>query len=104
MDSVSGTPDERNLAGVIARRVYRHTDSLVRVYDTDGNLLGSTPLRPGDSAEVAAKRLLREKGAGAIFTGQFRIPAVRCINEKGRCFSSGGLEPRIIMSIPIKTS
>jgi hypothetical protein len=37
-------PDERNLAGVIARGVYRHTDSLVRVYDTDGNLLGSTPL------------------------------------------------------------
>jgi len=59
-------PDERNLAGVIARGVYRHTDSLVRVYDTDGNLLG--------------------------------------VNEKGRRFSSGGLEPRIIMSIPIKTS
>ncbi|HVI67944.1 MAG TPA: hypothetical protein VM910_35995 [Bradyrhizobium sp.] len=67
-------PDERNLAGVIARGVYRHPDSLVRVYDTDGNLLGSAPLRPGDSAEVAAKRLLREKGAAGNFYRPIRYP------------------------------
>jgi hypothetical protein len=41
---------------------------VVRVYDVDGNLLGSARLRPGDDVEVAAKKLLREKhGVGGFY-------------------------------------
>jgi hypothetical protein len=59
-------PDERHVAGVIARGYCRHTDTLVRVYDTEGQLLGSAPLRPGDDVEVAAKKLLRKKHSATL--------------------------------------
>ena len=51
-------PDERDVAGVIARGYYRHTDTKLRVYDTEGALLGSADLRPGDNVEAAARKPL----------------------------------------------
>jgi hypothetical protein len=57
-------PDERDVAGVIARGYCRHTDTKVRVYDTEGQLLGTDTLRPGDNVEVAAKKLLRDSAGG----------------------------------------
>ena len=61
-------PTENNPSGTIVEGFERHTDSQVRVYDTDGNLLGSVRLRPGDNVEAAAKRLLREKhGVGGFY-------------------------------------
>jgi hypothetical protein len=62
-------PDERDVAGVIARGYYRHTDTLPRVYDTEGQLLGTAPLRAGDDVEAAAKKLLREKHSAGGFYG-----------------------------------
>ena len=69
-----GVPDERDIAGVIARGYYRHTETLVRVYDEQGDLLGTADLRPGDDAEVAAKKLLREKHSAGGFYGPISYP------------------------------
>ena len=63
-------PDERDVPGVIARGYYRHTDTKVRVYDTEGQSLGTDTLRPGDNVEVAAKKLLREKHSAGGFYGR----------------------------------
>jgi len=60
-------PDERDVAGVIARGYYRHTDTKLRVYDTEGALLGSADLRPGDNVEAAARKPLKEKCGGTGF-------------------------------------
>jgi hypothetical protein len=67
-------PDERDVAGVIARGVYRYTDNMVRVWDTEGELLGSAPLRPGDDPQAAAKKLLREKCGGTGFYAPISPP------------------------------
>ena len=56
-------------AGVIARGYYRHTPTKVRVYDTEGALLGAADLRPGDDVEVAARKLLKDKCGGTGFYG-----------------------------------
>ena len=60
-------PDERDVAGVIVRGYYRHTDTKLRVYDTEGALLGSADLRPGDNVEAAARKPLKEKCGGTGF-------------------------------------
>lgn len=67
-------PTENNPGGTIVEGYERHTDRRVRVYDTDGNLLGSAPLRPGDDVEVAAKKLLREKHNGGSFYRRINYP------------------------------
>jgi len=48
----SGLPTSATLAGVIARGYCRHTDTKVRVYDTEGQLLGTDTLRPGDNVSL----------------------------------------------------
>jgi hypothetical protein len=50
--------------GLGARGYCRHTDTKVGVYDTEGQLLGTDTLRPGDNVEVAAKKLLRDSAGG----------------------------------------
>jgi len=67
-------PDERDPAGVIARGYYRHTPSKVRVYDTDGNLLGNAALQPGDAVEAVARRVLREKKRSTAFYDPIAYP------------------------------
>ena len=62
-------PSQSNPGGRIVEGFERHTDSQVRVYDTDGNLLGSASLRPGDNIEAAAKKLLKEKCGSTGFYG-----------------------------------
>jgi hypothetical protein len=52
-----------------ARGFYRYTDTKLRVYDTEGALLGATDLRPGDNVEAAARKLLKEKFGGTGFYG-----------------------------------
>jgi hypothetical protein len=56
--------------------VERHTDNMVRVYSTDGNLIGSANLLPGDNGDVVARRLLREKCAGSDFYKPLTYPRV----------------------------
>jgi hypothetical protein len=60
-------PTPANPGGTIAEGVERHTDKMVRVYGTDGNLIGSAELRPGEDAATVARRLLREKHARSDF-------------------------------------
>jgi hypothetical protein len=62
------------VAGVIVRGYYRHTDTLVRVYDTEGQLLGTAPLQVGDDVEVAARKFLKEKCGGTGFYGPIKYP------------------------------
>ena len=52
---------------MITRGYYRHTRTRVRVYDTEGALLGAADLRPGDDVEAAARKLLKEKCADTGF-------------------------------------
>jgi len=51
-------PTENNPSGTIVEGFERHSDSQVRVYDTQGQLLGTDSLRPEDDVEAAAKKLL----------------------------------------------
>src|SRR5262249_32357353 len=60
-------PTESNPGGTIAEGFERHSDSPVRVYDTDGNLLGSANLRPGDDIDTVARAVLRQKRAGDFY-------------------------------------
>ena len=67
-------PTESNPGGTIAEGFEQHTDSQVRVYDTDGNLLGSAASRPGDDIEVVARRVLREKKRSTAFYDPIAYP------------------------------
>ena len=40
---------------------YSLTDTVLRVYDDEGRLLGTDRLQPGDDAVHAARRLLKER-------------------------------------------
>jgi hypothetical protein len=57
--------------GAIVEGTYTLTeDGVLRVYDTDRNLLGTEHLHPGADAGAAARRVLREKKS----PGQFWSP------------------------------
>jgi len=94
-------PDERDVAGVIARGVYRYTDNMVRVWDTESQLLGTSPLRPGDDVEVAAKKkLLREKHSAGGFYGRINYPRSLLHRTKGPPLNLfGGPSPRPVAAV-----
>ena len=59
-------PDpEKGDPGQIIEGSYSLSDSVLRVYDETGRLLGTDTLRPGDDAGHAARKILKESGAKA---------------------------------------
>jgi hypothetical protein len=60
-------PSETNPGGAIVEGLYRVEEGMVKVADLQGKLLGTQPLKPGDDAEAAARKILREKKASAFY-------------------------------------
>jgi hypothetical protein len=60
-------PSETNPGGAIVEGSYRVEDGMVKVADLQGRLLGTQPIKPGDDAEAAARKILREKKASAFY-------------------------------------
>jgi hypothetical protein len=60
-------PSETNPGGAIVEGLYRVEDGMVKVTDLQGRLLGTQPIKPGDHAEAAARKILREKKASAFY-------------------------------------
>jgi hypothetical protein len=59
---VQVAPPTENDPGAVIEGSYTLTeDGVLRVYDTDQNLLGTEHLRPDADAGAAARRVLREK-------------------------------------------
>jgi hypothetical protein len=55
-------PDpEKDDPGQIIEGSYSLSGNVLRVYDETGRLLGTDTLKPGDNAEIPARKLLREK-------------------------------------------
>jgi hypothetical protein len=68
---VQVAPPTENSPGAIVEGSYTLTESgVVRVYDVDGNLLGTERLHPGADAGAAARRELRAKRAPNDFWGR----------------------------------
>ncbi|OLB78716.1 MAG: hypothetical protein AUI16_02975 [Alphaproteobacteria bacterium 13_2_20CM_2_64_7] len=65
---VQVAPPTENDPGAIIEGTYTLAeDGILRVFDTDQNLLGTEHLHPGADAGAAARRVLREKKAPAEF-------------------------------------
>jgi hypothetical protein len=54
-------PNERNPMGVVIDALFSIDTNIVRVFDTNGRLLGTGAFKPGDDIEAVARRVLREK-------------------------------------------
>ena len=52
---------EKDDPGQIIEGSYSLSDGVLRVYDEDGRMLGTSTLKPGDDAVHAARKILREK-------------------------------------------
>jgi hypothetical protein len=62
-------PTDTDPGSVIEGTYTLAENGILRVYDVDGNLLGTEHLAPGADAGAAARRVLREKKAPAQFWG-----------------------------------
>jgi hypothetical protein len=60
-------PTEDDPGAIIEGGCTLTEDGVLRVYDADGNLLGTEHLAPGADVRAAARRVLREKKAPAEF-------------------------------------
>lgn len=69
-------PSLQNPVGTITEALYKVEDGMVRVADLEGRLLGSAEIKPGENAEVIARKILREKTAGGDFYRPVTYPPI----------------------------
>jgi len=54
------SPTSERDCGIVIDGVFEISEGLIRVYDMSGRLLGSSPFRPGDNAELALRGAFTE--------------------------------------------
>jgi hypothetical protein len=60
-------PSDRNPGGAIVEGQYRIVNGNLEVTDLEGRLLATQPIKSGDDAEAAARKILREKKASPFY-------------------------------------
>jgi hypothetical protein len=58
-------PSDRYPAGHVAEGWFSVSNGVIHVEDLEGRVLGQHVLRPGEDAEATARKILRQKAAGA---------------------------------------